>query len=258
MEMTNLKNLIRAAQDSLPITIRHANWLENNSNAKYSEAALKFAADALAHDVGGARKRGKRLFRASAMGQCPRKRVLTFLGAPEKVEQDGKLSNIFHTGNFLHLKWQMAGLTEGWLAEAEVPAESQEYLLGGTMDGILYDGTGFEFKTINSNGFRGVMDYGPKKEHILQVHAYMVMTDITRFSIVYENKDTGEWREFGVKKDDEISRKVIDQITFLELALEKEELPEELEPCKSKEGSEFRYCQFSEICSKANFAEYKW
>lgn len=256
MEMTNpLKKIINAA--SLPITVRHSRWMELNSNTKYNEKALKFAADALAQDVGGNRKRAKRLFRSSAMGQCDRKRVMAYIGAPEQIIENADLANIFHTGNFLHLKWQMAGLTEGWLEEAEVPVESETMLLGGTMDGILYNGHGFEFKTINSNGFRYIMDRGPDKKHILQVHSYMAMTDIEQFSIVYENKDTGVWREFGVKKDAQIISEVISKIDDLTKSIENEELPRMLPLCETREGSEFRYCQFSEICGTSKFADFK-
>jgi hypothetical protein len=255
MEMTNLKQLTRAAKSNLPVTIRHAAWLESNSNAKYSKEALEFAESALSQEVGGSRKRNTKIFRASGTGSCKRRRILALLGVPEKKRQDSGLSNIFHTGNFLHLKWQMAGISEGWLAQAEVPIESKEMPLGGTVDGILYEGSGFEFKTIYSFGFKGVMEKGPKKDHILQVHAYMAMSDIKRFSIVYENKDNGEWREFGVEKDDEICNRVIDEISELQESIKQERLPEQIDSCKVREGSIFRNCPYSDVCATSEFSK---
>ena len=138
------------ASSELPITVAHEQWLARSHNADYSQEALEFAGKVLSHEVGGARSRNTR-FRSSAVGSCARRQVLKAIGVSEKSTIDGKLANIFQTGNFLHLKWQMAGLTAGWLAEAEVSADAPDLNFGGTLDGILDDGSGFEFKSINSS-----------------------------------------------------------------------------------------------------------
>lgn len=244
--MSSLKNLLRAAKNDLPITVRHERWLTKNTTT-YSPEALNFAAQALGNEVGGGRNR-RRLFRASGMGGCLRQRVFTYLGVPGQKEITSGLSNIFHTGHFLHLKWQLAGLTEGWLSKAEVPVENEPLLLGGTMDGILYDDSGFEFKTINSWGFKKVHQDGPKPEHVLQTHAYMLMTEMDAFSVVYENKDTAEWREFRVRKDPTALAKVQEELDTLHGSLDRQELPPVLPACAAGEGMQFRNCPFRLIC----------
>lgn len=244
--MSSLRQLLRAAKQDLPITVRHERWLAAN-DADYTEDALAFAQRALAREVGGGRNR-RRLFRASGMGGCLRQRLFTYLGVEGQRDITSGLANIFNTGHFLHLKWQMAGLTEGWLAKAEVPVENEELLLGGTMDGVLYDGSGFEFKTINSYGFKGVTANGPKAEHILQTHAYMLMNDMDAFSVVYENKDTGDWREYRVRREETAMAKVREEIDALHGSLERKELPVILDGCASKSTSQYRNCPFRGSC----------
>lgn len=246
----SLKFTIRAVQQELPISSRHETWLADNPNPVYSQSALEFAQAALSGQAGGNRKGRKRLFRASAAGTCHRQQIFKILGVPGRDEIDGKLANIFANGNFLHLKWQMQGLTEGWLTQAEVPIEREDLNAGGTMDGILWNGAGFEAKTINSRGYASVMSYGPKDAHIFQVDHYMHLTDITSFSIVYDNKDTGEWREFRVDKDPKRDEEVGNTLSTLNGYLETKTLPVILPDCKAKEGMTYRGCAFRDICLK--------
>lgn len=145
--MTTLKDLVRAVQTDLPITVRMEAWMLANSDPVYSEAAIQFSDDFLRKRVGGNRNNRKPHFRASGMGKCARARVLARIGTPGVSEQySSTQANTFATGNFMHRKWQMAGLTEGWLVKAEVPLENDEEDLGGTADGYIYDGSLFEFK----------------------------------------------------------------------------------------------------------------
>jgi hypothetical protein len=256
MGVTKLKQLLRAAQEDLPITVRHERWMSSNPNPIYSDKALEFAQQALQRNVGGSRKRA-RLFRASGMARCPRSRMFTYLGMPKRLDIDSQLAGIFSMGEFIHLRWQMAGITEGWLVSPEVPVESPEIMLGGTMDGVLYDNSGFELKSINSNGYRRVMDFGPKEEHLLQVHAYMIMRKEVsdRFSIVYENKDTSEWREFRVTYDQVIAQKAMNEIESLISNYTSNTLPPMLSSCETKEGYVWRGCEFRDICPSASWPE---
>lgn len=253
--MATLRDLMRATKQDLPITVRHEQWLIDNSNATYNEKALEFATLVLSHDVGGARRR-ERMFRASGLSYCDRRRVLAYMGMQERKIADSHLSNIFHTGNFIHLKWQMAGLTEGWLAEAEVPADNREIGLGGTLDGILCDGSGFEAKSINERGYKGVLTYGIKKDHYKQVQGCMLLRpDIKKFSLLYENKNTGDWREFRVERDEEAIEAIRKEIGELRKAAETGPLPPVRSDCAAGEGTFFRQCPFREECRAATHAK---
>jgi hypothetical protein len=242
--MTKLNDLLVAAQGDLPITMRHERWLANNANVAYPTQHLERAFEELA---GGDRDR-RQSFSASSAGDCQRRQIFSFIGVTSK-KVESETANIFHTGNFIHLKWQLAGLTEGWLVEIEVPLISEEFPLRGTMDGLVWDGSGFEFKTINDNGYRNVSMFGPKKEHINQVHAYMYLADLDAFSIVYENKNNGEWREFRVKRDEEKINELKAGWAQLTNYLDVDDLPDVLEECKQKEGK-YRYCPYKDSCLK--------
>lgn len=241
----NLKEMIRGA--NLPITMRHERWLETNSTPKYTETALDFARAALSHELGGNRSRSSD-FRASGAGSCQRRQLFTANDVRGITDISSDLANIFATGNFLHLKWQMAGLTEGWLVQAEVPYESDEYSFGGTLDGIIYDGSLFEFKSINARGFSSVQMYGPKHDHILQAHAYMYLADLHAVSFVYENKDNGEWREFRMERDDLICDAIVGMVNDMTEMKRNQAYPEPLNKCLDREGWQYRQCPFREVC----------
>jgi hypothetical protein len=229
--------------------MRHETWLTQNSNPKWSKEALDFAAGQLEGSTGSQRLRRK-MFRASAAHDCSRKQIFNILGTERKEEIESKLAGIFQTGNFLHLKWQMCGLTEGWLVKAEVPVDRPELNAGGTMDGVLYTGGGFEFKTINDRGWNRVNSFGPLDSHIAQVHNYMYLGDIDHFSIVYENKNTGEWREFLVPADEKKIKEAKEGFEILNDFLSTETLPPVLPDCKAQEGSTYRNCPYRDICLK--------
>lgn len=244
--MSNLRKLLVGSD--LPVTVAHEKWMAANVSAEYSPEALEFAAKALSGEVGGSRNR-KTMFRSSSTGACERKQVFAAIGQKKREVLDGKLANIFATGNMLHLKWQIAGITAGWLAEAEVSADRPDMNFGGTLDGIIIDGSGFEFKTINNRGFQQVAQFGPKEAHINQVHAYMVLRpDIEVFSIVYENKDNGEWREYRVHKDQDRLNAIGENITKLNKFVATKTLPPILDGCLAKEGFEYRGCPYRDKC----------
>jgi hypothetical protein len=228
-----LKDVIRAVQQELPITPRMEAWLGANPNPVYSDRALQFAEQVLSQQVGGSAARAQP-FRSSGVGLCVRRRLLSAAGVPEAGTIESKLANIFATGAFLHLKWQLAGLTEGWLAEAEVRVDAPHLYFGGTLDGLVYDGSGFEFKT--------------KDIHIRQVHAYMMLQKIDAFSIVYEDKNTAEWREYRVHRDEKIIREIDRELGLLVESYVERKLPKMLHDCETKEGATYRSCPFKDSC----------
>lgn len=246
--MPSLKDLIKSVKDDLPITVPYDRWISDNPNPVWSDKAIQLADDVYHQRVGGQRTRAT-LFRSSGAGTCPRRRMLKAIGIPEKSTIDGKLGNIFLTGNALHLKWQMAGLTAGWLAEAEVAKERVDLNFGGTLDGVLIDGSGFELKSINDRGFRDVMDNGPKALHLRQTHSYMLLDpSIEKFSVVYENKNDGEWREFRIDRDPVIYQEIEAEVHELNAMYQNHQLPKVKPDCSTREGAEYRNCPFKDVC----------
>lgn len=248
--MPKLADLVKAVQQDLPVTVRMERWLIDNADPKYSEEAIKFSDDFLRGKVGGHRHR-RPAFRASGMGKCARSRVFARLGVVGESEQfSSAQANVFATGNFYHRKWQMGGLTEGWLKQAEVPFYNEEIDLGGTADGIIYDGSLLEIKSINDRGYKWVAQTKtPKDDHMLQVGAYKLLKpDLTAASIIYENKNNGEWREYRVYFTDELMTKVEGELAGLRRSIRERVLPEVKETCLVRSGTEYRQCPFRDTC----------
>lgn len=247
-----LTSLLKAVQDDLPITVRAERWLIDNADPVYSEKAIQFSDDFLRGKVGGHRNR-KPAFRASGLGKCARQRIFARLGVTQVSQQfSSAQANTFATGNFFHRKWQMGGLTEGWLTEAEIPLYSETWDMGGTMDGRVYDGSLFEFKTINSRGYKWVSQTKkPNEEHVKQLAGYKLLDPtLTAASILYENKENGEWREMRVYFTDEVMEPAQAELLQLHRAMKNHELPVIRDDCRMRTGSTYRQCPFRESCLK--------
>lgn len=244
--MPSLADLVSAAKQDLPVTMRHERWLIEG--ASITPQAAEFAKQALNGQVGSSRNRVP-LFRASGMGSCLRKQIFSRLGVARREILDGKTSNVFLTGNFIHLKWQTAGISAGWIKQAEVPVDRVDLGYGGTMDGVLDDDTGLEIKSINTRGFGMVMDRRkPTDDHMKQVHAYMILKEIDTFSVVYEDKNTQEWKEFRIKREDEYVDAVETEMVNLTSLWGNQTLPPVKPNCLEKTGFEYNGCPFRNIC----------
>lgn len=190
---------------------------------------------------------------ASGAGKCLRQRQFSYLGLKGKGPDDHAL-NIFLNGTWVHLRHQTVGLAAGYLADAEIPVFKPELNLIGTMDALDATGTPVEYKSINQNGFMGVRQFGPRKDHVEQMHSYMVAGDYEGFRVVYENKNTNDLLEFYVERDPTTINSVKDDLEELNLATGNNYLLPMLEECKRKTGA-YRWCPFASQCPTANFLE---
>lgn len=231
--------------DDLVVSPAHEQWMATNSNPVYSDDALAFAASAMV-DMGRPRDR-RGTISASSFGSCSRKQQFTFIGVPE-LPPSPKLAAIFQNGTFMHVRWQMAGLTAGWLAAAEVPVGDNSYRLSGTQDGVASDGTVVEFKSINSNGFRSVASFGAKEMHILQVATYIMATEAERATIVYEDKDTQEYTEKVFPREELPLETMAIQVDNMWGSIEHKTLFEPLDKCWDKSGYQYKGCPFRDVC----------
>lgn len=231
----------------LVVSPRHERWLESNSNPVYSPEAMQFGADALL-DMGRPRDR-RGTVSASSLGSCKRKQQFTFLGLPE-LPPSPKLAQIFQNGTFMHIRWQMAGLTEGWLKKAEVPVGDNPLRLSGTQDGIAYDDSIVELKSCNSNQFGRIQSFGPIEGHIYQIGTYAVTTGAEKATLIYENKDTQEFKEFVKTRDELPLVEIADGAAEMWERNGNEDLYEPLDKCWDREGYQFKGCPFRDRCLK--------
>lgn len=219
------------------VTPHHEKWLKEHDDLEYTQEALDFAAGQLS--AVGRDRRGS--FSASGLGSCPRSQQITFLGLPKNSLRPRQLQ-VAHNGTFMHLRWQMAGISAGWLAEPEVPIPDNIYGLKGTMDGVLLGGEGLELKSCNVNAYSGIRSFGPKTEHLFQVYTYMLATGISVFSLIYENKDTQDWEEFVIERDEAMIERVKEKAEGLWDKTYTKQLFPMIEKCEYKEGWQYDWC----------------
>lgn len=231
----------------LVVSPKHEKWMETNSNPVYSQRALDFGAWALEQQANPRDRRGT--ISASSLGSCRRRQQFTFLGMPE-LPPSTKLAGVFQNGTFMHIRWQMAGLTAGWMDNAEVPVGTNPYDLSGTQDGTTTNGEVIELKSTNSNQFNRIMSFGPIEGHTFQVGTYVLVTGAERGVILYENKDTQDYKEFVYDRD-ELPLQEIKEIAFgVWEKLDAKELAEPLDECEAKTGYRYSGCPFRDNCLK--------
>lgn len=251
-----LRRLVQKTEGGsrLLVSPRYEEYIAANSNIHVDQTVADFIASELTTP-----QRDRRMtFSASARGACPREQIFRFTSLQPISRFSTSLIAIFHQGTFMHLKWQALLLDAGILHEPEVSCHWVDANLTGTIDGVgivpddhelkaEHEKFGWELKSINSNGYRYVLSGGPKKQHLQQIHAYMLATDLRVWSLCYENKDTQEWKEFVVHYDEKMAQEVLDELQYLNDCLEKKELPPVLPECREMKGP-YKQCPFAHVC----------
>ena len=237
--------VVKLNKPDLVISARHEAWLKDNANPIYSPQALEFGKRELMKQAFPRDRRGT--YSASSLNSCMRRQQFTFLGMPE-LRPTAKTASIFQNGTFMHIRWQMEGLTEGWLREAEAPLPQNLLHLNGTRDGIAHDGSVVELKSINTNGFSRVNTFGPKEDHLAQVGTYVAATGAHQAVLIYEDKNTQEYREFVVKGEDLPIAAIAERSRTIWDMTRAEQLAEPLEKCIDREGYRYNSCPFRNKC----------
>jgi hypothetical protein len=227
----------------LVVSRRHDAWLLENDHPVYSERAKAFAAMVFRSKD----RVRKGTFSASSLGECMREQQFTYLGMP-KLPPDQKNAMKMHNGSFMHLRWQMAGLSEGWLKDAEVPIGKNPFNLSGTMDGIVDDDSVLELKSINVNGFSRVTAFGPLHPHLFQMATYMLCSRRERGVFIYECKDNQEYQEIQVSRADLPMDEAEHQAGAMWASVDQQMLFEPLEKCIDKTGWKYNSCPFRDRC----------
>lgn len=79
---------------------------------------------------------------------------------------------------------------------------------------------------------------------------YTTPRPITKMSVVYENKNDQDLKEFVIDWDDALVDEIIEKYTFINKAVNTDTLPDRPEEATSKSCSTCRYCNFTYRCWK--------
>lgn len=259
--MSLSKRLKRYADSDLLVSPRLEDWLSHNPNMEFSPEVIE---KALRAELGTPQRDRTMTFSASARGACSRAQVFYFTPVQAIPRMNPDLHAKFHDGTFRHLRWQMWLLQSGILDDIEVSASDPANWLTGTIDGVgtVPEGLamthrlgdhrdqpfGWELKGCGTRQFRFIIDEGPRYEHLLQIHAYFLLRpDIRLWSLIYEDKDSQEWKEFVVARNASILDEVNREIKQLRAYVEQSCLPPILDECAKKQGR-YRTCEFAHDC----------
>jgi hypothetical protein len=234
---------LKSTDPQLVVSKRHEAWLADNDHPQYSSLALSFAVKMLSST--DRVRRGT--VSASSLGECSRYQQFVYLGMP-RLPPTPQAAMRMHNGSMMHLRWQMAGLSEGWLKDAEVPVSHPVLRLTGTMDGVLYDGSILELKSINAHGFSRVTTFGPLVPHLFQMATYMLCTRRTSGVFVYECKDNQEYKEITVSSEDMPLAEVQQAALEVWKKIEGRELVEPLGDCIDQKGWKYNSCPYRDRC----------
>tara|TARA_Y100000310_G_scaffold80965_1_gene77596 strand:+ start:426 stop:1301 length:876 start_codon:yes stop_codon:yes gene_type:complete len=251
-----LNRLVKNLRDSeLIITPKLDKWLLNHDGLELNDEFANLLVEQVTFPAPSRNGR----FGASSRGTCPRAQIYTYLGVPGRQVHDSVQMNLFMDGTWRHLRWQMLLLQAGLLTEIEVPVEYSPLNVQGLMDGEGVDdhGDSFGFELKGTSSFHMVSSGEMFPQHRRQVHTYwLARPDLKKFIIIYECKQTQQWKEFVIEKDDRIMREVKKELELLNAAIDNRKVPAQNTSCKEKEGRDYKSCPFQEHCF-GTFQSYK-
>jgi hypothetical protein len=253
-----MADLLREAQKNrkkphiqLLVVPWHTKWLEMTEEERYeatTEDAAQFAKDVL---LGKFKRPRDKRFSASSLGGCERALLFGFAGVP-KIGEDPDAQDLMSMGSHDHLFWQVEGLSLGWLKSAERFVLNPRTRVGGSTDGINYDDSIFELKTVTSAKFSKVRDANePFIEHLLQADFYGDVWGSDLISVVYQDRQYGTYHEFRVERTNRVNDLRVDLEHRLGNYLADDTLPPMLADCEMRTGPTYRQCPYRNHCPSA-------
>lgn len=228
-----------------PITTMLHFW-----DGQYTAAAIDRVNEVMANDMLTAdRGDGGGRIRPSSIGDtCARKQLLSYHGY-RSDPFDKQTSAIAESGTFRHYRWQLVGLSMGWLRDIEVKVSYAPWLLAGSLDGWCIDDSVFEFKSVASTKYGRIKVAGkPLPAHEMQLRGYMIATGARAGSLVYEDRNFAEFMEFRIHRDPEEERSLNSLMTGLVEHIQANSLPPIKPGCIAASGAEFKECRFKDAC----------
>ena len=156
--------------------------------------------------------RSGRFYPSSLGSECDRFLYLSYNGMlpPENIRDGANLRRL-DNGHYLEDRFFKYFLKLNVYKEREKRIFCEEPPISGRIDFIIQlpeynHRTLIELKTINDKGFSNLS--GPKPEHNVQLQIYLNVLNMPHGIIMYENKNTQDFKEFHLFKDDELWKEI--------------------------------------------------
>lgn len=246
-------------------TPRHYAWLAKPSYERgHSDKAIAHAMRVLTGgDIPPREGEQTHRFSASSIGgqhgegfACHRAALFNYAGWKKLPLRVDEIDNM-NIGNACHLEYQMEGLDAGYIVSCETWDWERDFQTGGKDDGLLEDGSLLELKFVKGEKFlavtQGKRQYGqapgPVSDHVFQVKLLMRLKKIKYASLVYVNRENGQFREFRFRVDEfgEIETIIDDLNDWVHV----NKLPAILPNCLEERGYQFTHCSYRDRCLNA-------
>lgn len=247
--MPDLKDLIKNGRG--PVTAGHYEWMGRPEKDRvYTPEARAFVDKVLAGDF--EHERSNRISPSGVGDDCQRRILFGYAGAPKLPPAIADQDNM-DSGSWLHLKWQAEGLSQGYLEQCEAWFHSEDYRMGGSLDGLGPEVGIVDFKFNRASVYNRVVlnNRAPKWEHAMQWEAYSLLSGVEFGSIVYVDRESGAFHEFRMQTEESRRNELHHVLNDLHGWIDAGELPQMLLECQRQSGWMFRNCDFREHCPLA-------
>lgn len=191
------------------------------------------------------------VFHPSALASCKRSIYYDRIGIVPVMITSADMAAIYELGHANHAWVQRLFGKEDKAFVAEKKIYDEELLLSGHCDGVFTSrGWILEIKTVSADIYSSLVR--PLKEHVWQVHAYMVALRIPRAQILYLSRGSGARRKFTVNFDQKIWDEVLAVISEVNAAVEAE-----TPPAREVEYMNCRECKFAYTCRPYEGTKYE-
>ena len=210
---------------------------------------------------------GGRLSPSSVAG-CQRQAVFKFAGVEVKNRTDPDFELLMEEGKWHHHKWQtrfadmqiVLGKDRFKLISIEQAVQIPELYVAGSSDALVrINGKKWviDFKSINTFGFNYVyQNHAPKEEHVKQVLSYCVAHGIKRGMLLYDHKDSKDYKVFTIKFSEESWHDVEKWCKAVIHKIKRQQLPAKHPDC-SRGSFLFEKCPFAPLCFSEKYNEAK-
>ena len=202
--------------------------------------------------------------RISNAGKCPKQMAYSLHYPDEREPLTARALSVFMHGDILH---EMERYLISQVTHLNFIEQQVHFLIGnetyvpGHVDGVIALGDErviLDIKSINTRGFKEVINGVPRHDYIAQVNGYMHATGMNKAVLWFYNKDTSHRAAILVERDEEVVNEVRRRFLSV-IASTPESLPErqyswEWEISRGKRtGRQYlpwqcNYCPFVERC----------
>lgn len=176
----------------------------------------------------------KRVIRPSQIHLCSRWIVGDILGRVPFEPNNAVQQRVLDNGSYVHKRIlekylprmgivsHILDIKKGEVKPfIEVPLRDDTLWMRGNPDAIILNPNDgliyvFELKSMRDGEFRILEEAKP--EHVLQLHCYFWLTNISQGILFYENKDSQQTKEFVVQKDDILMNHILNKISLIQKA----------------------------------------